>query len=307
MRPLLVALGMVVVAACAEAEHSPTLRRGAPTEQEATAASGAGTPAASPATGEGAGEEAPAAPAPDPITTGATENKNRGPSAGCGKAGAGTGLQARTLTVAGKERRYLRFVPPTYDPDAPLAVVLALHGAGGTAERARETFGLEAKAAGKSIFIYPQALELDGEARWQAEKDSEDHAFVDMLLADVDKTHCVDRDRVFATGFSNGARMTAMLGCYRGDRLRAIAPVAPGGNDKTLPLEGCSGEVALWAGLGTEDAEHEAGAVRVRDHYRAANGCGAQRALVKPDGCEAYAHAARQRHRGVTAGSRRPG
>lgn len=227
--------------------------------------------------------------APAPI-----EDKNLGPSAGCGKKAPPTGVTALTKTVAGKTRTFLRFVPAAYDPKTPIAVVYALHGSGGTAERARAAYDLEAEAKGKAIFVYPQGLPYDanfpGDNRWNPTENSDDYAFLDGLEADLEAIACVDRDRVFAVGFSNGARMTGMLGCYRGDKLRAIATVAAGGNENTLPIKpgSCRGEVAVWGGLGTEDPDHEAGSKIVRDYYTAANGCTAATVATAPQGCKAH-------------------
>lgn len=236
----------------------------------------AGTPA--PDAGEDAGSSPP-------------KNYALGISAGCAKDKSGTGVQDRTMTIAGKTRQYLRFIPGSYEPKKPTPVVFALHGSGGNRVDARARFGIEKAADGPAIYIYPQGLPdpaYDDANRWATEKDSVDFQFLDAMLAEVETTHCVDRDRVFMTGFSHGARMTSMVGCFRGDTIRAIAPVAPGGNATTLPLAGCVGEVAIWEGWGTRDADHEEGAVRVRDHYRRANGCTDARDPVTPKGCEEY-------------------
>jgi poly(3-hydroxybutyrate) depolymerase len=217
-----------------------------------------------------------------------------GLSAGCGNAAAGTGLQTRTITVGGTQRTYLRFIPPAYKPNKGIALVLALHGSGGTAQNARTSFDLEAAANGKAIFIYPEALADDpnfpGTTRWTTAKDSRDYAYLDALIAEVEASHCVDRDRVFVTGFSHGARMTSMLGCYRGPVLRAIAPVAAGGEPNTLPLNpsDCVGEVGDWQGVGTEDPDHIPGSTLVRDFYLAANGCASTTKPTTPAGCTVY-------------------
>lgn len=218
--------------------------------------------------------------APDPA---------RGLSAGCGQP-ATTGLQSRTVTIAGVERTFLRWIPTSYQPNKPMALVLAFHGAGGTSTRARTSFDLEANAGGNAIFIYPQGLpDAAGDPRWEADdKNGVDFALVDDLIRRTEDNFCIDRDRIFATGFSNGARFTSNLGCWRGDILRAIAPLAPGGTAATLPLNDCVGEVAVWEGLGTLDADHTAGATRVRDHYAAANGCLTTRTATPPTGCERY-------------------
>jgi poly(3-hydroxybutyrate) depolymerase len=158
------------------------------------------------------------------------------------------------MTIAGKARSYLRFIPPSYDSSKPLALVLAFHGSGGTSEKTRATFALEAQAAGKAIFVYPQGLPdpaFANDNRWDPDQGSDDYTFLDAVLAEVEASHCVDRDREFAVGFSNGARMTSMVGCYRGTTFRAIAPVAPGGDATTLPLSGCVGEVGIWRASGT--------------------------------------------------------
>lgn len=219
----------------------------------------------------------------------------RGLSTGCGKAPGAKGLSEPTLTIGGKVREYLKFVPTGYDANEPMSLVIGLHGMTGTSEKARSMFGLEAKAAGKAIFVYPQALvftegEFAGKTRWNFSAGSGDHAFLEALADAIEESYCIDRDRVFLVGFSNGAEMTAMAGCYHGDRYRAIAALAPGGLVKNFPLsrETCVGEVAAFTGVGTEDASHQAVSAHVRDHYRTANGCGATRTATTPTGCEAY-------------------
>src|SRR5262245_39636323 len=67
-----------------------------------------------------------------------SKNYAQGPSAGCTKATGATGLQTRTMTIAKKTREYLRFIPAGYAPKKPVALVLGLHGSGGTSSRARE-------------------------------------------------------------------------------------------------------------------------------------------------------------------------
>ncbi len=222
---------------------------------------------------------------------GPIEDRNMGNSIGCGRAAAGKGLQDRTITVNGKARPYLRFIPQSYDPNVPLSLVVVLHGSGGTKERARE-FGFEAESNGQAIFIYPEALPQppENENRWQTQAGTEDYALFDALVAEAQTTHCVDKDRLFVAGFSLGARFTSMLGCYRGNVIRAIAPGAPGMTAQTLPLDKgpCLGEVAVWETLGDADVEHKEGAELVREYYRKANGCSATRLPTAPTGCEAY-------------------
>lgn len=279
---------LLLAAACSSDPGEPIVPRapdpGGPAAPSAEPSSTGSTTPPAPPPGMDAGSDATAPP---------VKSYDQGPSAGCTKTTLATGLQTRKMTVGGKTRDYLRFIPAGVTAGTPVAVVLGFHGSGGTAAKARGMFDLEAKAGAKAIFIYPQGLPdpaFDGDNRWNPTKGSDDYAFVDQLIAEVETSHCVDRDRIFAVGFSNGARMTSMLGCYRGDEIRAIAPVAPGGNGTTLPLASgaCVGEVGVWEGLGDDDADHVEGATLVRDFYRSANGCKATRTATTPAGCEAY-------------------
>jgi len=54
----------------------------------------------------------------------------------------------------------------------------------------------------------------------------DDLAFIDALLDELEATLCIDRDRVFATGVSNGGMFIHRLGCDLPHRFAAVAPVA---------------------------------------------------------------------------------
>src|SRR5205085_1686523 len=61
----------------------------------------------------------------------------------------------------------------------------------------------------------------------------DDVGFVTALLDRLERSLCVDHQRVYATGVSNGGGMAARLGCQLGSRIAAIAPVA--GGYRSLP------------------------------------------------------------------------
>jgi polyhydroxybutyrate depolymerase len=50
--------------------------------------------------------------------------------------------------------------------------------------------------------------------------------FVGDLIEAVGRTVCIDENRVFATGLSNGAFMSSAVACAYADRVAAVAPVA---------------------------------------------------------------------------------
>ncbi len=56
--------------------------------------------------------------------------------------------------------------------------------------------------------------------------EADDVAFTLTLLNQLEKDLCVNERRVYATGFSTGAAMTALLACRASDRFAAVGTVA---------------------------------------------------------------------------------
>jgi len=86
--------------------------------------------------------------------------------------------------------------------------------------------GSEGPICGEGAFDYPTPPEC-GEPRdcdWCSCHD--DLGFIEALLDELETTLCIDRDRVYATGISNGGMFVHRLGCDMPDRFAAIAPVA---------------------------------------------------------------------------------
>ena len=83
----------------------------------------------------------------------------------------------------------------------------------------------------EAIVVYVQGLpsRRDGLAGWQVEKgedDDRDLKLVDTALASLRAKFSVDDDRIYATGFSNGANFTYLLWAERPAVFAAYAPVA---------------------------------------------------------------------------------
>jgi len=53
-----------------------------------------------------------------------------------------------------------------------------------------------------------------------------DVSFLQQLVRLLGQRYCIDERRVFATGFSGGARMTSQLGCDASGTFAAVAPVS---------------------------------------------------------------------------------
>ena len=136
------------------------------------------------------------------------------------------GVSSQQLASGQRQRAYRLFVPPAYDGHQRLALVLDLHGSGGNSAGQARTSGFESVAAGEKFLVATLQAE---NARWNVPVDSsraDDIAYVRDVIAHVAGQVCLDEARVYATGFSGGARMSSLLGCQLSDRLAAIAPVA---------------------------------------------------------------------------------
>lgn len=188
----------------------------------ATACSGSGDGAAS-------GAAAPASTAGGAATTAerGTATPATGPSAGCG--GAATtvtaGEQEVHLSPAGEERWYLRHVPPAHDGTTPLPLVVDIHGYAEGARLHTAISGMGPYGDAKG-FVTVTPNGQGAPVHWNANLGSPDVALVGSILDQVEQDLCVDRSRVYVTGFSNGAFMTSAVACALGDRVAAVAPVA---------------------------------------------------------------------------------
>jgi polyhydroxybutyrate depolymerase len=155
------------------------------------------------------------------------------PSAGCALARpVPPGTSNQLLAAAGDDGAYVREVPPSYNGRVPLPVVIDLHGWGESAAIEVGITQLGAYgAAHRFITITPQIAEPA--LVWQLGFHGKDVAFMGALLHTVDTSLCVDRNRIFVTGYSYGAFLTSVLACVDADQIAAVAPVAgiqnPGG------------------------------------------------------------------------------
>lgn len=152
------------------------------------------------------------------------------PTSGCRRA---TPLPAgstvsQTIDSGGYQRTYLIHLPARYDPEQPTPVVLAFHGRKGKGADIEAFAGIDALDA---IAVYPNGLPAGPEHKtaWEGapySPPSDDVLFVSNLLDHLQDTLCVDPQRIYATGKSNGGGFTALLACHLQHRIAAFAPVS---------------------------------------------------------------------------------
>lgn len=127
---------------------------------------------------------------------------------------------------------YTLFVPEGL-PEGPAPLVLGLHGLGHSA-RNFEAKGLEELANRKKVII---ALP-SGARSWYATEDGHDIEFLRDVVADVRASRCVDGQRIYAMGASNGGFMAQRVACDAGDIFAAIYVHAGTAVDETYPFGG---------------------------------------------------------------------
>ena len=142
------------------------------------------------------------------------------------------------------ERTCIVHVPPSYDSKRQSPLVIMLHGGGGTARAAIWETGWTKKADQSGFLaVFPNAMARDPSRRssfgrnpqlwndgsdrfYPGQKATNDVRFIFALLDDLSTRFIVDRNRVYVTGFSNGASMSFLIGAHLSNRIAAIAPVA---------------------------------------------------------------------------------
>lgn len=161
------------------------------------------------------------------------------PSAGCGRP-ASPGNLTITPTVDGRSRTAIVHLPSGYRSGAPVALVVNMHGSRSTAQQQVAFTGMDVTAdADTFMVVYPQGdIAAGGGFEWNVPGQPlfggakvpstapDDVSFIEHLVTNLEANYCIDTNRVFATGFSGGARMASQLGCDASTAFAAIAPVS---------------------------------------------------------------------------------
>ncbi len=132
----------------------------------------------------------------------------------------------------GLVRLYRLHVPLGYQPSHLTPLVLSFHGHGSSAKNQEHlTHFSDLADRDGFLVVYPQGtVGPDGKTGWGTgpAKDPivNDVRFVSDLLSRLQATLCVDPQRIYATGFSNGGALAAMLACTMAGRIAAFAPVS---------------------------------------------------------------------------------
>lgn len=150
--------------------------------------------------------------------------------------------------VSGMMRYYLLHLPLGYQDTTPLPLLLNFHGHGSNALQQQYRTGFSTLADKQHIIVaYPQGVVgPDHHTGWDIgphwDPQVNDVLFTSTLLNYLQATLCINPDRIYATGFSNGGGMTNLLACKMADRFAAFAsesgsyPAMPGGCHPLRPV-----------------------------------------------------------------------
>lgn len=197
-----------------------------------------------------------------------------------------TGVNARVMDVDGYPRTYIVYVPAS--PRCPAPVVFMFHGSSGDGNQFLNHSGWRQKADAEGIVaVFPTGLKYckptrSGGRRWvtkwnaynladdpefdftqkppyypaAAPFPADDVTFTRSMMDDVSDAAnglSVDLQRIYASGFSNGASFTARIALEVCDRLAAVAYVACGLQPSSTPYVVPSEHIPVWTALGTND------------------------------------------------------
>lgn len=156
--------------------------------------------------------------------------------------------QFDSLSYQGLQRTYLVHLPPSYNGQQKLPLIIAMHGGFGSAANLQNQSGLSHTADDHNfIVVYPEGARegILNIRTWNAGwccggssfMDIDDVGFIDTLLDVLISQYAIDTLRIYATGMSNGGFMSYRLACELSTRIAAIAPVAA-----SLSLHDCNPE-----------------------------------------------------------------
>lgn len=149
------------------------------------------------------------------------------------------GVHERSLRHQGWERRYVLAIPKAPHGKRPAhPALIAMHGFGGNGPGMRRLMqSSRDRFEDTYVVVYPDGAGSPADQRgWNSghpeccgtalHEGLNDVAFVRALVAQVAKLACLDLNRVYATGFSNGGDMAQRLACDASDIIAAASSVA---------------------------------------------------------------------------------
>jgi len=143
-----------------------------------------------------------------------------------------SGNHNMSVTVDGKKRTFIMHVPSAYKGDKPVPLVVDYHPVmgSGSGQLNGTTYKAQTDPEGV-ISLYPDGTKSADSRKmgpgWNVGpccSDDDDVKFSREMIAAVEEKVCIDKKRVYATGFSMGGGMSNHVACFMSDVYAAVAP-----------------------------------------------------------------------------------
>jgi polyhydroxybutyrate depolymerase len=172
-----------------------------------------------------------------------------GRSSGCGRSMTAQSVApghdvTLSITTDGIASSYQLTVPRWYRPGVAHPLMVLFYGWMSNASQFSASTGLPADGAAHGYLV---AVPSTPASEWQLDAHGTDADRVDAMVRQITRSYCVDRRRIYASGFSAGAAFAILYSCARPDLIAAIATAAV---EYQL---GCTRPMSLLAFHGTAD------------------------------------------------------
>lgn len=168
------------------------------------------------------------------------------------------------------ERTYDIYTPTAQDLQPLAPAVIAFHGQPGSPDAIRRESGLEALADEMGFLaVFPRG----DDQHWEPEASGADVEYVEAVIDDLVDYWGADPERIYVTGFSNGADMAIVTALALSDRVAAAAPVTPSGTGSVREvIEESASPVPVIAFIGETDGRADLG-LEMLDAWRSGLSC----------------------------------
>jgi len=137
---------------------------------------------------------------------------------------------------SGRNRDYYVHVPKNYDNSKPVPLHVTFHGLNAPCIKSGGTYNIlkdEAEKRGYILVAPCGSSSLLGVGYnagtccgFNKNSKVDEFAFVREVIDDVSSKLCVDPEKIWASGFSNGAMLSEVLACKMGDVFKAVTSVS---------------------------------------------------------------------------------
>jgi poly(3-hydroxybutyrate) depolymerase len=220
-----------------------------------------------------------------------------GESAGCSANRLNPGDSKRTINVNGQTRSYFLHVPRSYTGATAVPLIVDYHGHGGNGEGEKNGSGFAGQAETSGFIVaYPDGL--GGNWDYHVGGGVNDLGFSKAIIKDLGDEGCIDTNRVYAAGFSQGGGMSYGVACYDADAFAAVVSSSfdlydgqqcnPARPISVLSFRGTNDPLAKYDGSpGFQPDGPFVGAKETLKRWAAINHCSGSPSMDS-SGCETY-------------------